>query len=112
MDNEYKTIKDSWDQKAKEWHIQVGDEGDTNRRFNSDPVLWKFLGNNLNQKTVLDAGCGNGYLSRQLAKKGAIVTGVDISAKMIDIAKELTEKRDINVTYYVNSVHKLQDIKS
>jgi hypothetical protein len=33
-----------WDENAEGWNLQVGDEGDRNRRFNSDPVLWKFLG--------------------------------------------------------------------
>jgi hypothetical protein len=29
----------SWNQKAQEWDIQVGDYGDRNRVLNSDPVL-------------------------------------------------------------------------
>src|SRR5215813_4210507 len=35
---------------------------------------------------VLDAGCGEGYLSRKLAREGAIVTGVDSSAELIKAA--------------------------
>lgn len=38
--------------------------------------------------TVLDAGCGDGVLSVLLAKKGCIVTGVDISEPNIKAAKE------------------------
>jgi len=37
---------------------------------------------------VLDAGCGEGYVARTLAFLGATVTGVDISARLIDIARE------------------------
>ena len=61
-----------WDDKAEDWHGQVGEEGDRNRRFNSDPVLWKFLGP-VRGCSVLDAGCGTGYLSRRLSAEGARV---------------------------------------
>src|SRR5689334_11728513 len=37
---------------------------------------------------VLDAGCGEGYLSRILAQRGAQVTGVDISPKLIEMARD------------------------
>jgi len=32
--------RDFWNRVADGWRIQVGDEGDRNRRLNSDPVLW------------------------------------------------------------------------
>lgn len=79
-------VRDFWDDVAKDWRIQVGREGDVNRRFNSDPVLWALLGN-VQGKQVLDAGCGTGYLTRQLHDRGAHVTGVDLSAEMIAIAR-------------------------
>ena len=51
-----------WDAVAADWQLQVGDTGDANRRLNSDPVLWEFLGD-VTDLDVLDAGCGTGYLS-------------------------------------------------
>jgi 2-polyprenyl-3-methyl-5-hydroxy-6-metoxy-1,4-benzoquinol methylase len=36
---------------------------------------------------VLDIGCGQGRLSRHLAKLGAEVTGVDVSAEMLGRAR-------------------------
>ncbi|GAP97213.1 class I SAM-dependent methyltransferase [Leptolyngbya sp. NIES-2104] len=80
-------IYESWNQKAQDWDIQVGDLGDRNRILNSDPVLWQFVGD-VNERLVLDAGCGTGYLSRQLAQKGAIVTGIDLSSEMIALAQQ------------------------
>ena len=36
---------------------------------------------------ILDAGCGTGVLSRMLDERGAEVVGVDISDKLVDVAK-------------------------
>ncbi len=36
---------------------------------------------------VLDVGCGDGKFALELTKRGAIVTGIDASAAMIDAAK-------------------------
>lgn len=49
-------------------------------------------------KNVLDAGCGEGYLSRMLARSEATVTAVDYSSRMIEIAKERTPN-DLLIDY-------------
>ncbi len=41
----------------------------------------------VNGKRVIDLGCGTGIISSLLVKKGAEVTGIDISKNMIKIAK-------------------------
>jgi len=84
--NDHET-KDFWSRVADDWRIQVGDEGDSNRLLNSDPVLWKFAGEVEGLK-VLDAGCGTGYLSQKLHECGAHVTGIDFSKRMIEIARK------------------------
>ncbi len=38
-------------------------------------------------KRVLDIGCGGGLLSERFAVEGAIVTGIDLSGKMIEVAR-------------------------
>ncbi|MCK5074131.1 MAG: methyltransferase domain-containing protein [Bacteriovoracaceae bacterium] len=84
-------IRKLWDSKASEWRDWVGENGDNNRKFNSDPIIWKYA-DTVEGKTILDAGCGTGYLSILLAKAGAYVTGIDISPKMISVAKESASK--------------------
>ncbi len=37
--------------------------------------------------TVLDAGCGEGYLSRILMHRGAQVIGIDISSRLVEMAR-------------------------
>lgn len=39
---------------------------------------------------VLDAGCGTGALAFEMAERGAVVVGVDISPQLVDIAKKRT----------------------
>lgn len=84
--NETEETKAFWNRVARDWDLQVGDEGDTNRILNSDPVLWKFAGD-VAGLTVLDAGCGTGYLARQLDATGANVIGIDFSESMLEIAR-------------------------
>src|SRR5260221_12982506 len=76
----------SWDSVPADCRFQVGDDGDGNRRLNSDPVLWRFAGD-VRGRAVLDAGCGTGYLTKQLSDRGAKVIGVDFSQRMIEIAR-------------------------
>jgi 2-polyprenyl-3-methyl-5-hydroxy-6-metoxy-1,4-benzoquinol methylase len=49
--------------------------------------------------TVLDAGCGEGHLSRILAQRGAHVTGIDIAARMVETAR--TKDLADQITYQV-----------
>src|SRR5437879_992242 len=97
MDNhETDGIRDFWNGVADDWQIQVGTAGDSNRILNSDPVLWEFAGNVEGLK-VLDAGCGTGYLCKQLKDRGAVVTGIDISERMITLARTQHPSIDFRV---------------
>ena len=97
-----------WNANAEDWHVQVGHEGDLNRRLNSDPVLWSFLGD-VSGLTVLDAGCGTGYLSRKLAERGARVVAVDAAERMIEIARRETPAA-LDISYRVASCADLDGV--
>ena len=56
---------------------------------------------------ILDAGCGEGYLSRILAKKGANVTGIDSSAKLIEAARSQNLADVLSVSFDIGSVDDL-----
>ncbi len=53
----------------------------------------------LSGKTVLDVGCGGGILSESMAKTGAIVTGIDLSDKALQVAKLHLLESGIQVDY-------------
>jgi 2-polyprenyl-3-methyl-5-hydroxy-6-metoxy-1,4-benzoquinol methylase len=54
----------------------TAEDGDFSKRHLINPVLLRLLGD-VRDRRVLDAGCGNGYLSRMLAGRGARVTAVE-----------------------------------
>ncbi|MFW9789121.1 MAG: methyltransferase domain-containing protein [Candidatus Thorarchaeota archaeon] len=88
----------SWDEVAEDYHKTVGDTGDSYHRNFVNPVIFAILGD-LKGKTVLDLACGQGYLSRILAKKGAQVIGVDLSQKMLEIAQESEKSESLGIKY-------------
>ena len=96
MSTEIEDAREFWNRVADDWQTQVGRDGDANRRLNSDPVLWSFAGDVQGLK-VLDAGCGTGYLSIKLAERGALVTGIDFSERMIAIARATDPTTDFRV---------------
>jgi len=53
---------------------------------------------------ILDLACGSGFFSRELAKTGAEVVGVDISSELINLAKKQEGK---NVNYFISPAHEL-----
>ena len=50
-------------------------------------AILEKLPQDLKGARILDAGCGTGVLSRMLDERGAEVVGVDISDKLIEVAK-------------------------
>ena len=48
---------------------------------------------------ILDAGCGTGVLSRMLDERGAEVVGVDISDKLVNVAKNRSRSHR-NIEYF------------
>ncbi|MGH3152737.1 MAG: class I SAM-dependent methyltransferase [Streptosporangiaceae bacterium] len=65
------------------WREQGGIDGDP---YGLLPPLLELLGDIAGCR-VLDAGCGEGYLARVLTARGAHVTGIDLSPRLIELAR-------------------------
>jgi 2-polyprenyl-3-methyl-5-hydroxy-6-metoxy-1,4-benzoquinol methylase len=57
--------------------------------------LLELLGDVAGQR-VLDAACGDGYLARALAARGAKVTGIDLGPRLIDRARRRDPRGEID----------------
>mgnify|MGYP000897697274 FL=1 len=57
--------------------------------------------------SVLDLGCGSGWLSIYLAQHGFQVTGVDVSAQAINLGKIWAEEDNIDVNFDVMDIANL-----
>ncbi len=87
-----------WDENATHWAEQVRRGGDIAREWFNNPSFLVFIGD-LRGKLVLDAGCGEGYNTRLLARQGAHVTGVDISERMLELAREAERREPLGIRY-------------
>jgi ubiquinone biosynthesis O-methyltransferase len=48
---------------------------------------------------ILDVGCGTGNFSIKMARKGANVTGIDISEKMLEIARNRASQEELTIEF-------------
>lgn len=69
----------AWSAAANAHADGFGEEGDEPRRLLLNPAIFAMLGKVRGQR-ILDAGCGQGYLARLLAQRGARVVGVEPAA--------------------------------
>ena len=61
----------------------------------------------LNGKKILDVGCGFGRESILMAEKGAVVTGIDISPKSIEVAKMHAKKRRVDINFQIGNAENM-----
>ncbi|UCD20566.1 MAG: methyltransferase domain-containing protein [archaeon] len=59
---------------------------------------------------ALDVGCGEGYHSIYLAKKGFEVTGIDLSEKAIEYAKSNAKKVGVNIKFIAMDATNLEKL--
>jgi 2-polyprenyl-3-methyl-5-hydroxy-6-metoxy-1,4-benzoquinol methylase len=100
----------AWSNAPREIIEQFGDEGDIARQYLLNPAIFSLLGD-VSGKNILDAGCGQGYLSRLLAKRGAIVTGVEPATGLYEYAVRLEQAERLGISYLQQDLSLLDGFK-
>lgn len=75
MDNEEKIIE-SWTANAANWIDILDNNGIESRRLVTNKAIVAAVSGN-KPVSVLDLGCGEGWLAKELQEKGIEMTGID-----------------------------------
>ncbi|WP_373546570.1 class I SAM-dependent methyltransferase, partial [Chamaesiphon sp.] len=87
LDNDRKII-DSWFKNAAPWIVAIEEQQIESRKLITDRSIVDAVVSRGGQ-TVLDLGCGEGWLTRALAAQGLNVLGTDIIPSLIDRARTI-----------------------
>lgn len=68
--------------------------------------LFELLGD-IQGQHICDLACGQGHISRLMAQKGANVTGIDLSEKLVEIAKRDEATEPLGIVYHVDDAESL-----
>lgn len=88
----------AWDENAEQWvrHVRAG--WDRYREDFNNPMFLAFLPE-LAGRSAIDLGCGEGRNTREFAQRGARMTGVDVSKKMIEAAVAAEAQEPLGISY-------------
>jgi ubiquinone/menaquinone biosynthesis C-methylase UbiE len=95
-----------WDRNADAW-TQLSRAGyDISRDLMNTPAFLALLPDVAGRRG-LDIGCGEGHNTRQLARRGARMAGVDIAARFIAHARQAERAEPLGIAYLVGSAVEL-----
>lgn len=92
------SVRKVWDTNAEFWDSRMGEGNEFHLKLLL-PALERLLDISKGDR-VLDIACGNGQLSRWMAARGAFVTAIDVSGRMIEIAKSRGEPSGGSIEYH------------
>jgi ubiquinone/menaquinone biosynthesis C-methylase UbiE len=99
----------SWDAAADDW-VAHADASDYQNFFLRPRML--TLAGEVSGRRVLDLGCGEGAYSRALAGRGARVTGIDGSARLIEVARTRAAAAGLAIDYLSANASALDGVPS
>ena len=94
---------DAWDKLTSNEPVSFVHQLVREGREKMQVAIMEKLPQDLNGTRILDAGCGTGVLSRMLDERGAEVVGVDISEKLIEVAKKRT-RANRNIEFFAGDM--------
>jgi len=109
MLNDNKSTSLLYNRTASEW---VRNEPICLSDFTARPFILELC-EPVNELQILDLGCGEGYCSRELRRRGAAqIYGIDISQGMIDAASLQESKEPLGIKYEVGSATDLKQFSN
>jgi len=105
-------IKEWWENHSEDFQEEYKVEVDINYGPGSPNEDSLNLLGDIKGKDILEIGCGGAQCGIALAKKGANVTGIDISEEQLDYAKELTRKNNVEIKFHQGNIESLDQIES
>lgn len=98
-----KTNRDYWDGMAGDW-VAAGErlwscQVPTWGIWQTPDVEAPLLPADMTGMDAIELGCGTGYVSGWMARRGARVTGLDVSEKQLATARRLAEEHGVEVTF-------------
>jgi len=97
----------SWNGIADQW-VSHADQNDYRLHFLL-PLTLDLLGE-VRGRRVLDLGCGEGGYARELARRGAIVTGIDGSERLVEVARERSTPAGLNIDFFCLNANHLDSL--
>jgi ubiquinone/menaquinone biosynthesis C-methylase UbiE len=91
-----------WNRNAPVWTNLVRAGYDVYRNYLNTPAFFDILPDINNMKGI-DIGCGEGYNTRLLADKGAILDAIDIAPAFIESAMTMEHEFPLGINYSVAS---------
>lgn len=88
VSSESERLRRSWIANASAWSAAVRERRIESRRVVTDAAIVAAILEQ-NPRSVLDVGCGEGWLARSLSSHGIAVTGIDSSVPLIEAAQAL-----------------------
>lgn len=92
LNNKFKKYSNDW------WNLK----GNLKTLHQINPIRLQYIlnhSNGLNNKKVIDIGCGGGILTESMADQGAIVTGIDICRELIELANIRSLRKNKKIKY-------------
>jgi 2-polyprenyl-3-methyl-5-hydroxy-6-metoxy-1,4-benzoquinol methylase len=92
------TARQAWDEGAEAWEEFVESGADYYRTEVHGPALLDACEPGSGSR-VLDLGCGQGWFTRQLARRGAQMTGIDLAERQLANAQRHEDEDPLGIGY-------------
>lgn len=92
-----KEILDSWNKNADEWIKVIQNDAIPSRKFTNKAIL--EMVSELDGKKMVDIGCGEGWLTREMGKLGWEATGLDAIESLVLEARKKSDESFHILTY-------------